>query len=89
MNTHALWTCSTLMALVWLAGADEPTSLRLATTTSTDDSGLLEWLLPGFEQASGIRVEVIAVGTGKALRLGENAVSIRTCSGSSRRPGGG
>ena len=58
--------------LVLLASADKPSQLRLATTTSTEDSGLLEWLLPGFEQATGIRVEVIAVGTGKALKLGEN-----------------
>ena len=44
--------------------------LRLATTTSTDNSGLLEQLHPVFEKRSGIKVDVIAVGTGKALRLG-------------------
>ena len=44
--------------------------LRLATTTSTDNSGLLERLHPVFEKRSGIKVDVIAVGTGKALRLG-------------------
>jgi tungstate transport system substrate-binding protein len=43
--------------------------VRLATTTSTDNSGLLAVLLPPFEQKSGYRVHVIAVGTGKALRL--------------------
>jgi tungstate transport system substrate-binding protein len=43
--------------------------VRLATTTSTDNSGLLSVLLPPFEQRSGYRVHVIAVGTGKALRL--------------------
>jgi tungstate transport system substrate-binding protein len=43
--------------------------LRLATTTSTDNSGLLHVLLPPFEKATGIQVHVIAVGTGKALRL--------------------
>lgn len=46
--------------------------LRLATTTSTDNSGLLAVLLPPFEQRSGIRVDVIAVGSGKALKLAEN-----------------
>ncbi len=46
--------------------------LRLATTTSTDNSGLLAHLLPRFEAAQGIKVVVISVGTGKALRLGEN-----------------
>lgn len=46
--------------------------IRLATTTSTDNSGLLEELLPPFEQRFGVKVDVIAVGTGKALKLGEN-----------------
>lgn len=45
--------------------------LRLATTTSTDNSGLLAVLLPPFEAANDCKVDVIAVGTGKALRLGE------------------
>jgi len=45
--------------------------LRLAVTTSTQDSGLLEEILPPFEQESGLRVDVVAVGTGAALRLGE------------------
>jgi tungstate transport system substrate-binding protein len=46
--------------------------LRLATTTSTDNSGLLKVLHPPFEQANDVVVDVIAVGTGKALKLGEN-----------------
>ncbi len=44
--------------------------IRLATTTSTQNSGLLDHLLPPFEKATGIKVDVIAVGTGKALALG-------------------
>ena len=47
------------------------TELILATTTSTQDSGLLDVLVPQFEQQSGYRVKTIAVGTGQALRLGE------------------
>jgi len=46
--------------------------LRLATTTSTQDSGLLPILNPPFEKLTGITVDVIAVGTGKAIKLGEN-----------------
>ena len=46
--------------------------LRLATTTSTDNSGLLAVLHPPFEKQYKVNVDVIAVGTGKALRLGEN-----------------
>lgn len=48
-----------------------PKTLRLATTTSTRDSGLLEFLLPPFERKEGIEVQVIAVGTGQALELGK------------------
>jgi tungstate transport system substrate-binding protein len=46
--------------------------LRLATTTSTDNSGLLSAMLPTFEQKYGVKVDVIAVGTGRALKLAEN-----------------
>lgn len=46
--------------------------LRLATTTSTENSGLLEELLPAFESKTGYKVHVIAVGTGKALRMGRD-----------------
>ncbi|RTG95507.1 ABC transporter substrate-binding protein [Thermus scotoductus] len=59
---------------VWLlvALASSPgLGLRLATTTSVYDSGLLDRLLPAFERAMGVRVEVLAVGTGQALRLAE------------------
>ena len=45
--------------------------LRLATTTSTENSGLLAVLLPAFEKHFGAPVRVIAVGTGQALKLGE------------------
>jgi len=44
--------------------------LRLATTTSTYDSGLLNDILPAFEAEYGVRVDVVAVGTGQALALG-------------------
>jgi len=46
--------------------------LRMATTTSVDHSGLLQHLLPHFEKETGLEVHVIAVGTGRALKLGEN-----------------
>ncbi|MGH2593603.1 MAG: substrate-binding domain-containing protein [Anaerolineae bacterium] len=48
----------------------EPAVLRLATTTSTQDSGLLDAILPSFESKCGCRVDVVAVGTGQALELG-------------------
>lgn len=52
--------------------ADELPRVRLATTTSTYHSGLLDYLLPEFERETGYHVDVIAAGTGKALKMGEN-----------------
>ncbi len=52
-------------------GSDEVRVLRLATTTSTNDSGLLDAILPDFESQYGARVDVVAVGTGQAIALGE------------------
>ena len=46
--------------------------IRLATTTSTQNSGLLQSILPQFEKTSGYQVHVIAVGTGKALKMGKD-----------------
>lgn len=64
----ALLLCTLLLALPVLAAAE----LRLSTTTSTDNSGLLKYLLPAFEAKYGMKVHVISVGTGKALELGKN-----------------
>ena len=63
-----------LVAVLVLAGCApaEPAVLRLATTTSTADSGLLEAILPSFEEAFNARVDVVAVGTGQAIELGQN-----------------
>ena len=48
----------------------QPKVLRLATTTSTADTGLLDAIVPVFESQYGVRVDVVAVGTGQALALG-------------------
>jgi len=69
------WITSVVAALTLtfgsLAIADETQIIRLATTTSTYNSGLLDNLLPVFEKTHGVQVQVIAVGTGKALRMGQ------------------
>jgi tungstate transport system substrate-binding protein len=52
------------------AAEDAAGDLLLATTTSVRDSGLLEALLPVFRERTGINVQVVAVGTGAALRMG-------------------
>ncbi len=65
-----------LLSLLALAACGDASAtrqgpLRLATTTSTHNAGLLEHLLPLFTADTGIEVDVLPVGTGKALRLGE------------------
>jgi tungstate transport system substrate-binding protein len=66
-------------ALEPTAAASAPTQaapanpdLILATTTSTQDSGLLDVLIPMFEKDSGYKVKVVAVGTGQALQMGQD-----------------
>jgi tungstate transport system substrate-binding protein len=51
--------------------AEGPQRLILATTTSTADSGLLDYILPDFEAKHNAEVDVIAVGTGQAIAMGE------------------
>lgn len=56
-----------LTGIAWGA----PKSVILATTTSTQDSGLLDVLVPQFEKESGYQVKVISVGSGQAMKMGE------------------
>ena len=62
------------LALPWGASAEEGSLERvlMATTTSTANSGLLDALLPAFEDSTGISVDFVAVGSGAALKLAEN-----------------
>ena len=50
----------------------DPNKLIIATTTSTADSGLLDVLVPDFEQEFGVDTDFVAVGTGQSLKLGED-----------------
>ncbi len=59
-----------LIALCACSG--EAARLRLATTTSTENSGLLAELMPAFTAATGIEVDVVSMGTGKALATARN-----------------
>ena len=62
-----------LFLLMACAGGEEdPAVLRLATTTSTYNSGLLEAIVPAFEAEFNADVDIIAVGTGQAIKLGES-----------------
>ena len=57
-------------ALLCGAMANAAETIRMSTTTSTRDSGLLDYLLPAFEKDTGISVQVVAKGTGAAIRDG-------------------
>ena len=65
--------CLAFVVCLWPANssADEKL-LMMPTTTSTDNTGLLDYLAPKFKKATGIELKWTATGTGKALRLGEN-----------------
>lgn len=52
--------------------AETDGKLLMATTTSTDNTGLLDYLMPSFTAESGINIRWVSTGTGKALKLGEN-----------------
>jgi tungstate transport system substrate-binding protein len=65
----------TLVLLLATASAAEPNSVILATTTSTQDSGLLDVLVSIFEQKSGYTVKTVAVGTGQSLAMGDRGES--------------
>ncbi len=60
-----------LLGLTSLSLASDK-SLMMATTTSTDNTGLLEYLIPHFEKETGVALKWTATGTGKALKLGQN-----------------
>jgi tungstate transport system substrate-binding protein len=70
MPTRRLLIIATAATLLVDAAAAQDKSIIVASTTSTQDSGLFEYLLPLFKQKSGIDVKVIAQGTGQALDTG-------------------
>jgi len=61
-----------LIFTTFMGCQQEERRLILATTTSTQNSGLLDHIIPDFEEKTGIDVDVIAVGTGAALQMGRD-----------------
>lgn len=59
-----------IITLAWTALSAQAQSFVMASTTSTDQSGLFAHLLPAFKKASGLEVKVVALGTGQALDMG-------------------
>ncbi|NQY24755.1 MAG: substrate-binding domain-containing protein [Campylobacteraceae bacterium] len=68
--TNGVLSLTILFSLNTNVNAKE--SLMMATTTSTDNTGLLDYLAPKFEKDTSINLKWIATGTGKALRMGKN-----------------
>lgn len=74
MTTRKLITgCIAVLAMLFftLPALAAPKTVILATTTSTQDSGLLDVLIPLFEKESGYQVKTISVGSGQAMKMGE------------------
>ncbi len=69
LNLKSILSFALAATLVTGMPAQAEEIIKLATTTSTENSGLLKNLLPKFEAESGYQVQVIATGTGKALKL--------------------
>jgi tungstate transport system substrate-binding protein len=62
-----------VLVIFWVSPALSKTPvLMMATTTSTDNTGLLDYLKPYFEKETGVELKWTATGTGKALKLGQN-----------------
>ena len=72
MHREFHWATALFCALLVLSVPAQARDIRLSTTTSTENSGLLKVILPVFEKQHGVKVHVISVGTGKALELGKN-----------------
>ena len=76
MRLHLVQVGKRLALLGFMLAACAPALaqqvIKLSTTTSTENSGLLQYLLPKFEAKTNSKVNVIAVGTGKALELAKN-----------------
>ncbi len=66
-----VWISCVLLGLLSATAAEAQRPVILATTTSTQDSGLLDVLVPLFEKKTGYTVKTIAVGTGQSLALGD------------------
>lgn len=71
MNRFIALILSSVLWFTSLPASAESPFITLASTTSTENSGLFAYLLPRFKAQTGISVRVVAVGTGAALRLGQ------------------
>ena len=60
-----------ILSAILVLSASAEQRIRCASTTSTQNSGLFDYILPMFEKKTGIKVDVVAVGTGAAIEIGK------------------
>ncbi|RJR47899.1 MAG: extracellular solute-binding protein [Deltaproteobacteria bacterium] len=71
MNPKRLVALIMITLLATTANVFAETRIKCASTTSTQNSGMFDYLLPIFEKKTGIKVDVVAVGTGAAIEIGK------------------
>jgi tungstate transport system substrate-binding protein len=71
MGTFRLFLSILMVLVISAVNVSAETRIRCASTTSTQNSGLFDYILPVFEEKTGIKVDVVAVGTGAALEIGK------------------
>lgn len=71
MKLAGIFTGMLIFTLLTVSVVSAETRILCASTTSTQNSGLLDYILPIFEKQSGIKVDVVAVGTGAAIEIGK------------------
>lgn len=69
--SKTIFLSSLAISLVIVPFVNAKTRIRCASTTSTQNSGLFDYILPIFQKKTGIKVDVLAVGTGAALEIGK------------------
>ena len=72
LTRRTLWTLVLAAAAFALPASAAERFITVASTTSTENSGLFGFLLPAFQAKTGIEVRVVAVGTGQAIKLAQN-----------------
>lgn len=70
-GTIKYWFLLTVCAIFLFSANASAAEILCASTTSTENSGLFEYILPLFEKASGIKVKVVARGTGASIEMGK------------------
>lgn len=72
LRSLGMWAAAGALLTASGATQGDAATLRIATTTSTDNSGLMQYLLPEFTESNGVQVHTVVVGTGRALKHAEN-----------------